>query len=51
MTVLSYEFLYEVHNMKHKNLAIELLKRLIKEKVKSVSRKNLIKSRKSSEML
>jgi len=51
IAILSDEFLDEVQNMKHKNLAVELLKRLLKGKVKSISRKNLIKSRKFSEML
>ena len=37
--------------MKHKNLAVELLKRLLKGKIKAVARRNLVQSRKFSEML
>ena len=49
--ILSEEFLEEVRGLPQKNLAVELLKRLIAGKVKSVSRSNLIQSKKFSEML
>ncbi|MHC1745881.1 MAG: type I restriction endonuclease subunit R [Negativicutes bacterium] len=49
--ILSDEFLEEVRGLPQKNLAVELLKRLIAGKVKSVSRSNLIQSKKFSEML
>ena len=51
IAILSDEFLEEVRGLKHKNLAVELLNRLIKGKVKSMSRRNLVQSRKFSEML
>lgn len=49
--ILSEEFLEEVKSMKQKNLAVELLNRLLKGQIKSFSRRNLIQSRKFSEML
>jgi type I restriction enzyme R subunit len=49
--VLSDEFLLEVKDMKHKNLALELLKRLLNNEIKMRSRTNLVKSRKLLEML
>jgi len=51
VSVLSDEFLFEVKNQKNKNLAIELLKRLINDEIKIRARKNLVKSREFSEML
>lgn len=51
VSVLSDEFLFEVKNQRHKNLAIELLKRLINDEIKIKARKNLVKSREFSEML
>jgi len=49
--ILSDEFLEEVRGLPQKNLAVELLRRLLAGKVKSVSRSNLIQSKKFSEML
>ncbi len=37
--------------MEHKNLAVELLTRLLKDEVKAKSRTNIVQSRKLSEML
>lgn len=51
IAILSDEFLEEVKGMKHKNLAVELLKRLLKGKVKAIARRNLMQSKKFSEML
>jgi type I restriction enzyme R subunit len=51
IAILSDEFLEEVKGLKHKNLAVELLNRLLKGKVKAISRRNLIQSKKFSEML
>jgi type I restriction enzyme, R subunit len=51
LAVLSDEFLENVKKVKFKNLAVELLKRLLKGKVKIISRKNLIQSKKFSEMI
>lgn len=51
ISILSDEFLEEVKGMKQKNLAVELLQRLLKGKLKSFARRNLIQSKKFSEML
>lgn len=51
ISVLSDEFLAEVRGMPHRNLAIELLQKLLKGEVKSKGRKNLIQARSFSEML
>jgi type I restriction enzyme, R subunit len=51
ISILSEDFLAEVKGMKHKNLAIELLKKILNDEVKFLSRRNLIRSRKFSEML
>ena len=45
------KFLQEVANMKEKNLAVELLKRLIAEQVSVYRRTNVVKSEKFSEMM
>lgn len=44
-------FLQEIVNMKEKNVAVESLKRLIKEKVKSYQRTSVVKAQKFSEKL
>jgi type I restriction enzyme R subunit len=51
ISIISDEFLEEVQDMKHKNLAVELLKKLLKDEVKAKSRTNIVQSRKLSEML
>lgn len=51
ISILSDEFLAEVKGLKQKNIAVELLKRLLSGKVKALARRNLIKSLKFSEML
>jgi len=51
VSILSDEFLFEIKRQKHKNLAIELLKRLINDEIKLKARKNLVKSREFSKML
>ena len=51
IAILSDEFLEEVRNMKQRNLAVELLNRLLKGKIKTFSRRNLVQSRKFSELL
>ena len=45
------KFLQEVANMKEKNLAIELLKRLIAEQISIYRRTNVVKSEKFSEIM
>ena len=51
ISILSEEFLKEVRKTPHKNLAIELLKKLLEDKVKVMSRSNLVQSKKFSEMI
>jgi type I restriction enzyme, R subunit len=51
VSVISEEFLEEVEGMEHKNLAIELLKRLLHDEIKAQRRTNVVQSRKLSEML
>jgi type I restriction enzyme R subunit len=51
LEILSEEFLLEVKNMEHKNLAFELLKKLLNEEVKVRKRKNTVQGKKFSEML
>ena len=51
LEVLSDEFLLEVKGMKHKNLALELLKKLLNDEIKTRTKTNLVKSKKLLEML
>jgi type I restriction enzyme R subunit len=51
ISILSDEFLAEVRGMTHKNLALELLKKLLNDEIKSRQRVNLVQSKKFSEML
>jgi len=51
LEVLSDEFLLEVKGMKHQNLALELLKKLLQDEIKTRSKTNLVKSKKLLEML
>ena len=51
LSILSDEFLLEVQGMNHKNLAIELLKKILNDEIKSRLRTNLVKSKKFLEML
>ncbi len=51
MSILSEEFLEEVKHLQHKNLAARTLEKILRTRVKSLSRKNLVKSRQFSEML
>jgi type I restriction enzyme R subunit len=51
ISILSDEFLMEVQGMKHKNLALELLKKILNDEIKGRMRTNLVKSRKFLEML
>lgn len=51
ISILSDQFLEGVQAMPQKNLAVELLNRLLNGKVKNVQRSNLIQARKFSEML
>jgi type I restriction enzyme R subunit len=51
ISILSDEFLLEVKGMKHKNLALELLKKLLNDEIKTRAKTNLVKSKKLLEML
>jgi type I restriction enzyme R subunit len=51
LEILSDEFLAEVQGMKHKNLAIELLKKILNDELKLRAKTNLVKSKKLLEML
>ncbi|MFW5719981.1 MAG: type I restriction endonuclease subunit R [Candidatus Dojkabacteria bacterium] len=51
ISILSDEFMDEVRNMKHKNLAAELLKKLLNDEIKVRSKHNLVVGKKLSEML
>ncbi len=51
VSVISDEFLEEVEGMEHKNLAVELLKKLLRDEIKAQRRTNIVQSRKLAEML
>ena len=51
ISILSDEFLAEIRGMPHKNLALELLKKLLNDEIKSRSKKYLVQSRSFAEML
>jgi type I restriction enzyme R subunit len=51
IAILSDEFLAEVKGMKQQNLALEMLKKLLGDEIKTRERKNLIQSRSFAEML
>ncbi len=51
ISVLSEDFLLELKGMEHKNVALEVLKKLLNDEIKSRSKKNLVKSKSLMEML
>ena len=51
ISILSEDFLLEVKNMEHKNIALEVLKKLLNDEIKSRTKKNLIQSKSLMEML
>lgn len=51
ISILSNEFLEEVRGLPQKNLALEVLRKLLNDEIKTRSRKNLVQSRTFSEML
>jgi type I restriction enzyme R subunit len=51
ISILSDEFLQEVKGMEYKNTAIELLRKLLEDEITIRSRKNIVRSKKLSEML
>ena len=51
ISILSDEFLAEVQGLKHKNVAAELLQKLLNDEIKNRSQRNVVQSRAFSEML
>jgi type I restriction enzyme R subunit len=51
ISILSEEFLLELKGMEHKNVALEVLKKLLNDEIKTRSKKNLVKSKSLMEML
>lgn len=51
ISILSEEFLAEVRDMPQKNLAVELLRKLLTNEIKTRARKNVVQSRLFSQML
>lgn len=51
ISVLSDEFLEEMRHLPQKNLAVEMLRKLLTNEIKTRSRKNLVASRRFSELL
>jgi len=51
ISVLSDEFLADVQKIEYKNLAFEALKKLLEDEIRIKFKKNLVKSKKFSEML
>jgi type I restriction enzyme R subunit len=51
ISILSDDFLAEVHDMPEKNLAVELLAKLLKGEIKSRSRRNVVEARSFEKML
>jgi type I restriction enzyme R subunit len=51
ISVLDEEFLLEVKGMKHKNIALEVLKKLLNDEIKTRMKTNLVQSKTLMEML
>ncbi len=51
ISILSEQFLAEVRGLKHKNVAAELLAKLLNDEIKLRAKRNLVQSREFSEML
>lgn len=51
ISILSEEFLLELKGMEHKNVALEVLKKLLNDEIKARAKKNLVQSRSFLEML
>ncbi|MDP3114372.1 MAG: type I restriction endonuclease subunit R [Candidatus Cloacimonadaceae bacterium] len=51
ISILSDEFLADVRGMEHKNLAVELLKKLLDGEIKYTARKNVVMARSFTELL
>lgn len=51
ISILSPEFLQGIQSMPHKNLAVELLRKLLEDEIKTRARKSLVLSKSFTEML
>lgn len=51
ISILSEDFLLELKDMEHKNVALEVLKKLLNDEIKARAKKNLVKSKTLMEML
>jgi len=51
ISILSEEFLSEIKGMKHQNLALELLKKILNDEIRSRSKTNMVRSKGLLEML
>jgi type I restriction enzyme R subunit len=51
ISILSDEFLAEVHGMPRRNLAVEMLRKLLDGEIKSRGRKNIVQARSFAELL
>lgn len=51
ISILSDQFLAEVRGLKHKNVAAELLAKLLKDEIRTIGARNLVQSAHFSEML
>ena len=51
ISVLSEEFMLELKDMKHKNVSIEVLKKILNDEIKTRSRTNIVVARSLMEML
>ena len=51
ISILSEEFLLELKNKEHKNIALEVLKKLLNDEIKARAKKNLVGSKRLLEML
>jgi len=51
ISILSDEFLAEVRDMPHRNLAVELLRKLLRGEIKNRARRNVVQARSFAEML
>ncbi len=51
ISILSDQFLAEVRGLKYKNVAVELLEKLLGDEIRTRSKRNIVQSREFSEML
>jgi type I restriction enzyme R subunit len=51
ISILSDEFLSEIQGMPHRNLALEVLQKLLNDEIKARAKRNLVQSRSFAEML